>query len=95
MKLNNLLRKLFKLLRKITPKQDKLEHFYWGTWFCLIGYLIGHNIGYYKLMFIVPMVCGLIKEISDYKDYKVFDMLDVWYTLKPSLLIYLTFKLCQ
>lgn len=74
---------LIKIIKYLTPNNDKLAHFYWGVIFGCSGYLI-YGV---SLMLLLPFVFGLIKEYDDSKGNGKVETLDVLFTILPSLIV--------
>jgi hypothetical protein len=81
--MNNIIQKLIKLQSFIIPKKDKLEHFYIGFIYTLIGYLIYKLTGFELSIVIPSFVFGAIKEINDYFGNGKTEFLDFLFTILP------------
>lgn len=79
---------LLKIIRKLTPRKDKLKHFFWGFWFSLIGLISAWIFNFIYLVIIIPGICGVIKEIYDAYDGRYFDIRDFLFTVLPGLIIF-------
>ncbi len=74
------MRYILYLIKKLTPDNDKLAHFFWGFVYGVIGYFLQG----FALMFFTPLLLGVIKEYHDSKDKGYSEFLDVIYTMLPS-----------
>lgn len=80
--------KIIEIINKLTPKEDKLKHFFWGFIYAVISYVIGYYLLGSKLFtMFLPVLFGSIKEIHDDIKYGGFDVEDLFYTLIPSFII--------
>ena len=79
---------LIKLQSKLTPKNDKLGHFYYGVLYSYIGSFIYLFTGFGLSILLVPFVLGVLKEYRDYKTYKFFDLFDLIFTFANGVLLY-------
>jgi len=82
------MKKLIEIINKLTPKEDKLKHFFWGFVYALVSYVIGVYLLDSKLFtMFLPVAFGAAKEIYDDIKYGGFDVEDLFYTLIPSFII--------
>lgn len=80
--------KLIEIINKLTPKEDKLKHFFWGFIYAVISYVISYYLLDSKLFtMFLPVLFGAIKEVHDDIKYGGFDVEDLFYTLIPSFII--------
>lgn len=90
-KIINLLNYLITIQNKLTPKEDKLKHFYWGTIISLITDIFTDN----WLIVVLPFVVAIIKEIRDKtKNNKNINLgtvekSDIFFTTLSGLILYL------
>ena len=82
--------KIIKIQQSITPKNDKLGHFFWGFWYAIISYLISTIFNHDYLIFALPLVIGLYKELYDLISKKGDpELLDLIWTILPSIIMYI------
>jgi len=75
----------FSIVRNKLPKIDKLKHFYMGLIYTLISLFFLNGI-----YIIIPcLVLGVVKEVRDYFGSGTPEILDVLFTVYPSILIFL------
>lgn len=85
---------LLKLIQQLTPRKDRLEHFYWGFIYMVVGFLltaflklfITTSVGFENLFLWVPLWIGLIKEIRDIRKGSGFDVIDWLFTVLPAFI---------
>lgn len=86
--------KILKLIQQLTPRKDRLEHFYWGFIYMVLGFIltetikaIGVNsIAFESLFLWLPLWIGLIKEIRDIRKGSGFDWIDWLFTVAPAFI---------
>ena len=91
------MKKLLKLIEQLTPRKDRLEHFYWGFIYMTGGFLITEflrlfpatSVGFDNLFFLIPFWIGLIKEIRDIRKSSGFDAIDWLFTTLPALITWI------
>jgi hypothetical protein len=71
---------------KLMPANDKLGHFYWGFFYAFATSLFTDNL----LVIIIPSVLALSKEIMDSTGLGNVEKMDVFFTVLPGILIYLS-----
>lgn len=84
--------KILKIIQKLTPRKDRLEHFYWGFIYMVAGFLItgflrlfiNTSVGFENLFMFIPLWIGLIKEIRDIRKSSGFDVIDWLFTFLPA-----------
>lgn len=75
----------FSIVRNKLPKIDKLQHFYMGLIYTLISLFLLNGI-----YIVIPcLVLGAVKEVKDYFGSGTPEVLDVLFTVYPSILIFL------
>lgn len=80
-----MLKRLINFITNITPKNDKLAHFFWGFIYSLGG--VVYFLIYKKIYFIVifPLAFAVIKEYIDSKGEGKVEFADVIFTVIPSV----------
>ncbi len=89
-KLGELLKWLISYQTKITPKVDKLAHFFWGFWYTLLGVIMDviFNTNYFLL--VIPIMLGGYKELRDLLSKEGSpEWMDFIYTILPSAIFYI------
>lgn len=85
-----MLKKLIQLQTDITPKHDKLAHFFWGFIYAIISFLIGYYLLESKMFtMFIPLLLGGIKELRDSRGHGTPEIMDFVYTVIPSVVIFL------
>ncbi|QIG62341.1 hypothetical protein [Tenacibaculum phage JQ] len=77
--------KIVEFQQQITPKPDKLAHFFWGFWYSLFGYVIYMLTDVNLYIFFVPLCLGMANEIRNYFGKGTPELWDVFFTILPSL----------
>ena len=81
-----------KIQNKITPANDKLGHFYWGTIYAIGTDLFTDNV----LIILIPLLFALSKEwrdnikTQDGISLGAVEKLDILFTILPGILIYIS-----
>lgn len=75
----------FSIVRSKLPKIDKLQHFYMGLIYTLISLFFLNGI----YIAIPCLVLGIAKEVRDYFGSGTPEVLDILFTVYPSILIFL------
>ena len=91
--MKNLNEKLLKLIIKLTPANDKLAHFYWGTIYALLGLVLASLmtivLGPVKILAILPLLItaipAYVKEKRDATGLGNSEKLDFVFTVIPSI----------
>ena len=81
------MKSIFQLIQKLTPKPDKLGHFYWGfiyTLFGFVGFLIFNSIWF---LLLPSFILAAAKEYFDAKGYGKAELADFIFTILPSIII--------
>lgn len=89
------MKQILKIINKLTPRHDRLAHFYWGFIYMLIFVILGRLLSVTTLPIVVLVLCAIIGFVKEYYDYKLkrdFDWVDYFFTLLPCL-IHLIFKI--
>ena len=74
-------KEIIQLLVDIEPSYDKMSHLYYGTILSLLLILIRNNFG------IIPiLIISCFKEIFDYFTQGSVELLDIYYSILPSVL---------
>lgn len=81
--------KLYKFLQQITPAPDKLSHFFWGFILTIIGVILSEIFNFTFFILIPSMVLGAVKEFVDSKGFGRFELFDFFYTIIPSVIIFI------
>lgn len=64
-----------------TPGKDKLEHYYMGLIYFLVGFGIDYFFGYNFFYYVLPLFFGLTKEIRDMAGYGNVELEDFVFTV--------------
>ena len=81
------MKSIFQLIQKLTPKPDKLGHFYWGFIYTVLG-VIGFFIFHTLWIIVIPnIVLAASKEIIDKQGYGNAEWADFIFTIIPSIII--------
>lgn len=75
----------------LTPREDRLKHFFWGNIFSLIGIIGAILTGKSVIILFLPFILGFIKEISDEIRDGSFDKIDLIYTSAPGILFWICY----
>lgn len=87
------MKKILEFQNKLTPKNDKLGHFFWGFWYALFGVLLHIFFGWIYWIIIPSFVLAASKEYWDSKGNGNVELLDFIFTVIPSLVFSLIFYL--
>ncbi|MFL0067861.1 hypothetical protein V2647_03620 [Tenacibaculum maritimum] len=81
------MKNLYKLIQKLTPKVDKLGHFYWGFLYTIAG-VIGFFIFDALFLIVLPsVVLAAFKEFFDKQGFGNAEWLDFTFTIIPGIVI--------
>ena len=83
------MKKILELQGKLTPKNDKLGHFFWGFWYALFGVLIYVVFSWVYWIVIPSVILATSKEFWDSKGNRNVEFLDFFFTVLPSLVLFL------
>tara|TARA_R110002051_G_C8769409_1_gene503327 strand:+ start:7732 stop:8025 length:294 start_codon:yes stop_codon:yes gene_type:complete len=84
--MNKIILKIIRLQTKLTPKADKLAHFFWGFFYALLGLIIDETSGTNVFVFLLPAIAGSYKEIKDIEDKAgTAEFKDFLFTILPGL----------
>ena len=81
--------KILEIIQMLTPRKDRLEHFFWGFVYTIVGFVITYLTGWQDLFMIIPFTLALIKEIRDIKKSSGFDTVDFLFTVIPPITVWL------
>lgn len=81
------MKKILELQSKLTPKNDKLGHFFWGFWYALFGMLMYVVFGWIYWIVIPTVILAASKEFWDSRGNGNVEFLDFLFTITPSLVL--------
>lgn len=85
-----MLKKILNYQNKLTPKNDKLAHFFWGFWYAVVSVLIYlFLIDWIYIVIIPTVIISAIKEYYDSKGNGTVELLDFIFTIIPSIIFYI------
>lgn len=86
--MNKIILNIIRLQTKLTPKSDKLAHFFWGFFYALLGLTIDELIGINIFIILIPAIAGSYKELDDLKDEAgTAEFKDFLFTVIPGLIL--------
>lgn len=81
------MKKILELQGKLTPKNDKLGHFFWGFWYALFGVLMYVVFSWIYWIVIPSVILAASKEFWDSRGNGNVEFLDFLFTIIPSLVL--------
>ncbi|MDB0602374.1 hypothetical protein PL373_14730 [Tenacibaculum maritimum] len=83
------MKKILELQGKLTPKNDKLGHFFWGFWYALFGVLMHVVFSWIYWIVIPSVILAASKEFWDSRGNGNVEFLDFLFTIIPSAALFL------
>lgn len=86
--MDKLIFNIIRLQTKLTPKADKLAHFFWGFFYALLGLAIDELAGINIFIVFIPAIAGSYKELKDKEDEAgTAEFKDFLFTVIPGLIL--------